>query len=168
MDSTERVDLRCSAIIFRGPLILLLRRERGESVDWVLPGGTPGVNESLASCARREVLEETGLRVAVDKVAFVLEANDPDGDLHRLDLVFTATETGTKLVPQELEAGLTPVFYPLEEIAALPLRPPIAGHLRGLRASRGRTGAAYLGNVWRPDNGASPAQTASGRVVGDA
>lgn len=42
--------------------VLLLRNEREE---WELPGGKIEPGETLESCLAREVLEETGLRVAV-------------------------------------------------------------------------------------------------------
>lgn len=113
VDSTERVNLRCSAVVFRGSQVLLLRRERGGSAEWVLPGGTPRRGESAASCARREVSEETGLQVTVSRVAFVLEASNRDDGLHLMDLVFTTTEQDRTAVPQEMEVGLTPVFYPV-------------------------------------------------------
>lgn len=151
MDSTERVNVRCSAIVFRTDSVLLLRRQRDQVTDWVLPGGTPRAGESVASCARREVAEETGLRVTVDRVAMVLEASNSDEGLHVLDIVFTANEVDQSAKPEELEAGLTPVFYPLSEINALPMRPPIAGHLRGMY-THPATGGSYLGNLWRPSD----------------
>lgn len=157
MESSERVKLRCSAVVFRGEQVLLLCRERDGGVDWVLPGGTPRRGESAASCARREVAEETGLQVNVSRVAFVLEASNPDLDVHLMDLVFTTVEQHPTTVPAEREVGLTPVFYALDEIAGLGLRPPIAGHLRNLYRRGGRGDGAYLGNVWRPiTTGARP------------
>jgi 8-oxo-dGTP diphosphatase len=44
-----------------------------DSVAWKLPGGGLEPNESIAECARREVLEETGITVHVGKIAFLLE-----------------------------------------------------------------------------------------------
>lgn len=167
MDSLESVNFRCSAIVFRNSSVLLLRRERDGLADWVLPGGTPRRGESVASCARREVAEETGLRVTVDRVAFVLEASNPAEEVHRLDVVFTAHEQDRRDMPQELESGLTPVFYPLEQLAGLDLRPPIAGHLRNLHSSRGRAGGAYLGNVWRPRGAGEPASPMNWDGTGD-
>lgn len=149
MDSTERVNLRCSAIVFRNNCVLLIRRKRKGATDWVLPGGTPRAGESAASCARREVAEETGLQVTVDRVALVLEASNSHEGLHLFDIVFTTNDGDPSRQAQELEPGLEPVFYPISEVQTLPMRPPIAGHLRGMYTHPG-TGAAYLGNMWRP------------------
>jgi 8-oxo-dGTP pyrophosphatase MutT (NUDIX family) len=41
MDQFQGVDVRCSAVVFRGREVLLVRRFRDEASDWVLPGGTP-------------------------------------------------------------------------------------------------------------------------------
>jgi 8-oxo-dGTP diphosphatase len=151
VDTATLVNVRCSAIVFRGSTILLVRRDRGRQQDWVLPGGTPRPTESAASCARREVLEETGLHVSIDRVAFVLEATSPARDEHVLDLVFTAQDTDAT-EPHTQEAGLAPSFVSVDELSQLTLRPPIAGHLRALHARGGRGQGTYLGNVWRPGN----------------
>ena len=45
--------------------VLLARNHRGE---WELPGGRPSVGERFVDCVRREILEETGIEVAVDRV----------------------------------------------------------------------------------------------------
>ena len=165
MDSGEPVWVRCSAVVFRDASVLLVRRDRGGETDWVLPGGTPRRGESTASCVRREVEEETGLAVTVGKVAFVLEAGAPDGGERTLDLVFTASAVDATHPLRTWEPGLTPLFHPVDDLAWLRLRPPIAGHVRALFAARGRAlGAPYLGNVWRPmPAGASAARPARPR-----
>lgn len=84
-----------------------------------LPGGTPQPRESVASCVRRQVAEETGLDISVDRVAFVLEASSSAEGIHLLDLVFTVTETDPTVPPHELETGLTPIFCALEEVTRL-------------------------------------------------
>jgi ADP-ribose pyrophosphatase YjhB (NUDIX family) len=43
--------------------ILLVRRM--DSGNWALPGGGMDLGESISACARREVLEETGLEVEI-------------------------------------------------------------------------------------------------------
>lgn len=44
-------------------LLLGKRKAKDQAVCWQFPGGHLEYNESVASCARREVLEETGLSV---------------------------------------------------------------------------------------------------------
>jgi 8-oxo-dGTP pyrophosphatase MutT (NUDIX family) len=51
---------------------VLLHPPRDEAA-WQLPGGGLEPGESLAECSRREVFEETGLRVIVGRIAFIKE-----------------------------------------------------------------------------------------------
>lgn len=155
LDSDETlVDLRCSVVILRHDRILLLHRLADD--QWVLPGGRPQPRESLASCARREVFEETGLRVAPGRCAFVLEVGSPDGEARIVELVFVVDPAPTDYALHEGEPGRVPTWVGLRDLASRSLRPPIAGHLRALARDR-RATAGYLGNVWRPDAGADDA-----------
>jgi len=144
------VDLRCSVIIFRQDEILLLHRTDAD--EWVLPGGRPRPGESMVSCARREVHEETGLSIVPGRCALVLEVAAPDRGSHIVELVFLAAPVVTDYTLHEGEPGRTPVWLPLAEIGSIPLRPPIGGHLRSF-VRDSRASAAYLGNVWRPAAG---------------
>jgi len=146
----DGIELRCSAVVVRQQTVLLVHRTRDGADDWVLPGGTPRAGESMAACARREVLEETGLRVDPSRVAFVLEVLGPDGGPRTVDIVFAATEAAPGTGPDRQEPGLSPAFVAVDEISGLDLRPPLAGHLRGMLGHRGRLYAPYLANLWRP------------------
>jgi 8-oxo-dGTP diphosphatase len=53
--------------------LLLIEQERNDRTDWLGPGGALEPNESLADGARREALEETGLRVRVERLIRVGE-----------------------------------------------------------------------------------------------
>jgi 8-oxo-dGTP diphosphatase len=150
MTIPDGIELRCSAVVVRQQSVLLVHRTRGAEDDWVLPGGTPRPGESMAACARREVLEETGLHVDPSRVAFVLEVLGPDGGPRTVDIVFAATNAGPGTGPERQEPGLTPAFVPVDEIGGLDLRPPLAGHLRRMVGYRGRLYAPYLANLWRP------------------
>jgi 8-oxo-dGTP pyrophosphatase MutT (NUDIX family) len=149
IDRSRQAVLRCSTVIATADRVLLVRRSRDGVNDWVLPGGSPKRAESLMSCARREVAEETGLQVNPNRVAFVVESIDPLTGHITTDVVFLAD--GHRFdEPTAREPGLTPAFVPLDELSALTLRPPIAGHLRHLLTSPLERTAAYLGNLWRP------------------
>jgi ADP-ribose pyrophosphatase YjhB (NUDIX family) len=150
MDQPAAADVRCSAVVFRDQKVLLVRRTRDTGDDWVLPGGTPRPGESMAGCARRETLEETGLAVEATRIAFVVESQGPRAGLHTVDLVFLATLSVPGQLPRSAESDLVPEFVPLDLLHGIDLRPPVAGHLRGLHASRPARTAAYLGNLWRP------------------
>lgn len=150
MSLPDGIELRCSAVVVRQQAVLLVHRTRGAADDWVLPGGTPRAAESMAACARREVREETGLHVDPSRVAFVLEVLGPDGGPRTVDIVFTATDAARGSQPQQREPGLVPAFIPVADLSGLDLRPPLAGHLRGMLSQRGQMSAPYLANLWRP------------------
>jgi 8-oxo-dGTP diphosphatase len=145
------IDLRCSAIVFRKDTVLLVHRTGDGMGTWALPGGTPREGESMAACARRELLEETGLSVGPSRVAFVLETVAPGASRRTLDIVFLVVGLAPDAEPQVREPGLEPCFVPVDRLNELELRPPIAGYLRGLLGQGARRPAApYLGNLWRP------------------
>jgi 8-oxo-dGTP pyrophosphatase MutT (NUDIX family) len=162
MDTPGETDVRCSTIVFRGQELLLVHRARNGTDDWVLPGGTPRPGESMAACAQRETLEETGISVRPTRVAFVLEAHKPTSGRRTVDLVFLAIgSSGAE--PESAESDLEARFVPLAVLSELRMRPPLAGYLRALNANGAARTAAYLGNLWRPErDGMTP--TPSGQV----
>ena len=73
------VRIRCSALVFDGYSLLLLKFDDPElGVGWELPGGGIEQSESFVGCARREVAEETGLEVEPTRIAYHLLVIAPD------------------------------------------------------------------------------------------
>ncbi|HTX80862.1 MAG TPA: NUDIX hydrolase [Streptosporangiaceae bacterium] len=159
MSLPDGLAIRCSALVARGTEVLLVRRTGNAASTWSLPGGTPRQSESMAACARREVLEETGLHVDPSGVAFVLEVLAPDGGPRTVDMVFLARLANPGQRPRQVEPDLEPAFMPLSDLQDLDLRPPLAGHLRGLLGQRTPRYAPYLANLWRPDLAQPPGST---------
>lgn len=154
----ERV-LRCSTIVFQGQAVLLVHRTAQDPSDWVLPGGTPRPGESMLACARRELREETGLALEPSRVAFVLEAVDPQTHQRTVDLVFAIDRVLHGRQATQQEEGMEPQFVPFSRLQDLDLKPPLAGHLPGFYQHGARRYAPYLGNLWRPGNGAHSRRT---------
>ena len=143
------VELRCSGLVVRADQLLVVGRDgRG---DWALPGGSPEPGEGCAACVRREVLEESGIKVETGEVAFVFEVTDPGGEDRLIEIVFYAQERGERAPLYGAEPGLTPRWVPLDGLGSVELRPPIAGYVRGATRRLPGHSAPYLGNLWRPD-----------------
>ena len=69
------------AVVLRGPEVLLVRRGRPPSAgEWAIPGGAQRVGETAQDAARRELLEETGLRVGPMVLAGNVDSIHRDAD----------------------------------------------------------------------------------------
>jgi 8-oxo-dGTP diphosphatase len=98
--------LGVGALVFREvegrPQVLLVKRGRPPLVDWwSLPGGIVEVGERLEKALEREVWEETGLEVVVDRLATVFERIMPDAadkcEYHYVLVDFYCSVTGGEL-----------------------------------------------------------------------
>lgn len=147
-DEVSLVDLRCSVALVRNDEFLLVHRAATD--DWVLPGGRPRPGESMASCARRETLEETGLDVRATRCALVLEVIDPQDRRRIVELIFLPSGGGSLGELTEGEPGATPQWVPMVQLPQLRMRPPIAGYLPAI-ARNDQHSVPYLDNLWRPD-----------------
>jgi 8-oxo-dGTP pyrophosphatase MutT (NUDIX family) len=113
--------------------------------DWVLPGGTPREGESLAACARRELLEETGISADPSRVALIAESARPESGRRVLDVPFVAPEPVLGMA-RGREPGLEPHFVPPGQLTGLDLHPSLAVHLQRLADPGPHEHAAYVGN----------------------
>jgi ADP-ribose pyrophosphatase YjhB (NUDIX family) len=140
---------RVSVIVISDGKILLVKHRKGSKQYWVLPGGRLEYGETFQECAVREIQEETGLDVVVDKMVFVSEAIAPDRSRHIVNVYLTA-----KVVGGSLRLGNEPVlagvdFMPLSELEGGNLYPPVGQQiLDGIETDAFSKGIQYLGNLW--------------------
>lgn len=66
----SRTRIRASAIIIKNNRILLIHRKKEGREYWVFPGGGIEEGETGKQTIKREVKEETGLKVSKAKLAF--------------------------------------------------------------------------------------------------
>jgi ADP-ribose pyrophosphatase YjhB (NUDIX family) len=97
--ATPKVDVR-GAVFHDGRLMLV--REAADQHSWTLPGGWADVNLSPAENVAKEVLEESGFAVRVDRLVAVLDrtrAGHPPQPFHAYKLFFLCTITGGAATP---------------------------------------------------------------------
>jgi 8-oxo-dGTP diphosphatase len=117
---------RCgaSAVIFRGPEVLLVERGKAPLIGlWSLPGGHIEAGETARAAALREVREETGVEAEIGGLIDIHEVirRDEDGALaaHYLLAVFVGRWLGGAPVPGDDVTRAR--FVALDTVAGLPL-----------------------------------------------
>ena len=126
----QRPAVGVSAILVRGETVLLGRRLASHGAGaWQFPGGHLEFGESVVDCARREVLEETGLMLASVRLGpytndvFVAEGR------HYITLFVIAEDAGGDAVVREPEKCAEWAWFRWDALPA-PLFLPIANLLR--------------------------------------
>jgi ADP-ribose pyrophosphatase YjhB (NUDIX family) len=102
----QRPILGVGALIFRNDDILLVERGREPLKGfWSLPGGVVEVGEMLDEAIRREVLEETGLRIDPLRVFEIFERvmrdNEGRPEYHYVLIDYICTVAGGDLAPAD-------------------------------------------------------------------
>ncbi len=120
--TAPRPQLAVSAAIFRNGRCLIVRRTRPPLDVYTLPGGRVEFGESLEAATQREIVEETGLAIAVLGLAGWREVLPAvGGDSHYVILSFAARwRNGDITLNEELAEAR---WLPPQEIAALPTTP---------------------------------------------
>lgn len=118
------------ALILRDRTVLLQLCRIDGRVVHLLPGGTQEFGESLADTVRREVLEETGLRVDVGEPVWVREFiarnHLPGDDDQSVEIFFRCTpeagaEPGRGSLPDTAQIGVR--WVPFDELPAITMWP---------------------------------------------
>jgi 8-oxo-dGTP diphosphatase len=86
-------------ILHQDRLLLVNAYPGGRSDLWCAPGGGAEPGQSLPENLQREVMEETGLTVAVGAPALINEFHDPASGFHQVDIFFRCTITEGALDP---------------------------------------------------------------------
>jgi len=104
----------CGAVIFRkdanGWDVLLIRHARGKHISY--PKGHMEAGELESHTAEREVFEETGIRIKVDRRYRAENRYNIRSDIQKLVVIFAAVTTQKEITPQPeeiAEANWVPV-----------------------------------------------------------
>lgn len=144
----ERPRIRVAVILRREEEILLVQHHKGGATYWLLPGGGVEYGERLEACARRELIEETGLEIAVGDLVYVSESIPPDGHRHVVNLYFEGKVLGGRLAVGDERILVGAQYVPIDRLGDLDLRPPIQQELLDYLRHPARTRRLCLGNRW--------------------
>ena len=101
----------------------LLVQERKHGQRWYFPGGRAEPGETLAVAARRETLEESGVKIRLTGV--VRLEHSPSPRRARLRAIFLAEPSGKTATKQEPDdESLRAEWISLSELSQYPLRSP--------------------------------------------
>lgn len=131
----------------RWEILLIQRKSPPFAGRWALPGGFVDENEDLADAARRELLEETAVRVGTIKQlgAYGTPGRDPRG--HTIGVAFLALARPSAVKPQVLagDDARSARFFPLGRT------PPLAfDHAEMVRDARKLLWASISDGSIRP------------------
>ena len=128
---TRRVELAVGAVVLHHDHVLLVRRSTPpEAGRWSFPGGRVEPGERMADAAAREVREETGLDVKIDRPLDWVERIGPD---HHFVIVDFAATVPERQEPTPCDDAADARWVHLDEISTLAL---VDGLLDFLRANR--------------------------------
>jgi 8-oxo-dGTP diphosphatase len=134
------------AVICRGDDILLVRRGRGvEAGSWSVPGGRVQFGESLHDAVIREVREETGLDVTVERfLGWVERFGDDPAPYHFVILDFAAELADANALPAPGDDAADVQWMPRVEMNRVKLVAGLADFLE-------QVGVVGPGGVQRPE-----------------
>ncbi|MHB8707010.1 MAG: NUDIX domain-containing protein, partial [Coriobacteriia bacterium] len=133
---SERPRVRVAAVIVIDGRVLLVRQRKSDAPYHLLPGGGVDARETLAQALRREVAEETGLVVELDRPLFINDTIDPAGIRHSVNITFLTHVTGGALLAKPTDPSIE--GFDIVEFTAirdLDMRPPIAAELEDAAAA---------------------------------
>jgi ADP-ribose pyrophosphatase YjhB (NUDIX family) len=125
----------CGAFILRdGKLLLLKRRRPPEAGAWGQPGGKVEPYETVEDTVRREVMEELGIAIVLERLICVVDQIDIDAHSHWVAPTYLARiETGEPSV-QEPEAHSACGWFDLDtlpEPLTVATQQTLAAYLKG-------------------------------------
>lgn len=97
---SPRVAVR-AIILHENRLLLVNAFPDGKSDLMCAPGGGVETGTSLPENLKREVLEETGLRIDVGAPCLVNEFHDPASSFHQVDIYFRCVINGSAIIADD-------------------------------------------------------------------
>jgi len=129
-----RIHLTTGILERDGAILLVASRYPGRVEPlWNLPGGRQAGHETHAAALTREFLEETGLLIAVGRLAYVAESFDPLTGMQFTNVAFHVTARGEPAIPADEAHAIACAWVAQPDLAArLPVavvRDPLIAYL---------------------------------------
>jgi 8-oxo-dGTP diphosphatase len=130
-DPGDKPTIRVAGLLVHEGNILMVEQGRGDERYWLLPGGGVQFGETLSDALRRELQEELGLRVGVQRLVAIVESISPEPDYakHVIHLIFQISAPAEALPePQDVKV-LNARFLNEFQLQSADVRPPISEFL---------------------------------------
>lgn len=118
MDTNYAFNVRVTGILIENNKILIVQQKLSESRAWSLPGGRLERGESLEQGLKRELKEETGLDVRIERLLYLCDVNASGNTV--LHITFLLTRTGGVITLPTNEFDANPIhdvrFVPVDEL----------------------------------------------------
>ncbi len=138
--------VRPSVVIIENDFVLLMRYRYGQTDVYNLPGGNVDKGETLAQTVVRELQEELGIEVAVEKMILTGEVLMPEPKNDVLHCVFLANIIQGKPALNSVEtSALEVVWKPINTLKDLNMYPNVGAEIE--RIFLEGVGFQYVGKV---------------------
>ena len=121
---------RSAGIVIHENQLLVMYRKKNNHMYYTFPGGTVEKNESTETAAQREILEETSIRVTVEKLLYEIDIISKTSTKREYFYLCRYIDGTPQLLPGSIEYirlneknFYKPLWIPLEKLAHLKLYP---------------------------------------------
>jgi len=97
------MQVRVTGIVLKNESILLVKQEVNKNRKWSLPGGRVEPNETLNVAIKRELFEETGLSVEIERFLYLCEK--PKANLLHITFLCKNINGKIKLPTKEFDSN---------------------------------------------------------------
>lgn len=111
------------ALIIKDGKVLLQKRSDAAAEEWAIPGGGLEIGEDAEACLRREIFEEMGLKINIEKFQGVYIGDNmhtfPNSDIcHIISYIFICTLDSEKIIFDKKEI-IDAQYFNLENLPRL-------------------------------------------------